>query len=89
MIYEQCGHSKPYATIALDEVPVTPVAKGTFLMGHDCSGNTVNGKSYYTTGQDNLLTVRYESKDGLEGAYPGCNVGALTLIEKEQTDGCK
>jgi len=87
LIYEQGGHSKPYAKITLKVLPSSPVPRFTKITGRNSSGRTVNGKSYLTD-QNNVLDIRYESKDGLEGAYPGCNVGALTPIKKERVYGC-
>ena len=86
-ISEEGGHSKSYAVIRLDQ-DIPNLSPGTMFTGETQVGKNVTGKSYPTVDND-ILNLRYESEDGLEGVYPSCQVGALNWVNKERIDGCK
>lgn len=80
-IYEEGGHSKAYAELYLDEIPPNPIPAGSEFIGLNVYGEQIKGIAYKNQ-QSNILKLKYENSDKL------CNVGGLTVIGAEKTEGC-
>ena len=81
-IYNEGGHSKPYAIVTLMVPLTTDIRKGEHILGKNAEGETVFGKSYddYSYGSS-TIKVQYDTMN----MTTMCQVGAL--VETNQA-GC-
>lgn len=87
-IYNEGGHSKSYARLALDGAGLSSaVSKGDEITGLSVGGSSVSAKAYgdFPVGSTSL-TVQYKTID-LQSEHVGCKVGALPS-EDQFHDGC-
>jgi len=88
-IYEEGGHSMSYAAITktkYEYASPTVINNGVEFTGKDSNGNVVVGTVYKTQQRS---TIRLQYHTGEEGAYyDGCQVGALALVGKQNTEKC-
>jgi len=88
-IYEDGGHSSPFASLTLAFPLTAAVPQGTLVYGTSEDGNIVMGETILSqVPGDTTLEVRY-SIAAEQATFVGCQVGALPLAGEQTTRGCK
>jgi hypothetical protein len=88
-LYEDGGHSKPFAELTLKTALTKQVKQDTAVTGLDVSNMEVKGKflETYPAGAT-VVHVQYHESE-IQASYSNCQVGALTYISKANRRGCE
>lgn len=87
-VYEQGAFSKSYAQVKLNSPLQEVLEKGTGIEGKNADGKDVYGKALGKFDKGSTeIEIQYKTSD-VQDDYVKCQVGALALAGKENTEGC-